>query len=332
MRLEFTKMHGLGNDFVVIDLVSQHVLLTPEQIRQIADRHFGIGCDQLLVVEPPGRPDVDFRYRIFNADGSEVQQCGNGARCFARFVRERRLTQKTLLRVETASGVIELQIDDQHWVTVDMGAPRFAPAEIPFLADANNAQAQDAALRYQVEAAGQAVTLATVNMGNPHAVLLVDDVATAPVALLGPALESHPRFPERVNVGFMQVVDRHHIRLRVFERGTGETLACGTGACAAAVAGIRQGLLDSPVRVTLPGGELEIRWQGPGQSVIMRGPTARVFDGVLRLAGVAGAPDDERPHDRPGRERGSRDDRRDERRGRGLRDSRRGGKNKKRKD
>ena len=328
MRLEFTKMHGLGNDFVVIDLVTQHVLLTPEQIRQLADRHFGIGCDQLLVVEPPGRPDVDFRYRIFNADGSEVQQCGNGARCFARFVRERRLTQKSVLRVETASGVIELQVDDQHWVTVDMGAPRFAPAEIPFVADVE-------ALRYEVEAAGQTVTLATVNMGNPHAVLTVDDVATAPVGSLGPALETHPRFPERVNVGFMQVVDRHHIRLRVFERGTGETLACGTGACAAAVAGIRQGLLDSPVRVTLLGGELEIRWQGPGQSVIMRGPTARVFDGVIRLAGVPGAHDEERPgHERPAHERPGRDDRRsrDERRGRGARDNRRGGKNKKRKD
>jgi diaminopimelate epimerase len=279
MRLEFTKMHGLGNDFVVIDLVSQHVQLEPEQIRQLADRHFGIGCDQLLLVEPPERPDVDFRYRIFNADGSEVQQCGNGARCFARFVRERRLSLKDVLRVETASGVIELRIDDSGWVTVDMGAPRFRPAEIPFVADAE-------AQQYAVDVHGQAVTLATVNMGNPHAVLQVDSVETAPVATLGPALESHPRFPERVNVGFMQVVDRHRIRLRVYERGAGETLACGTGACAAAVAGIRQGLLESPVKVALPGGELEITWAGEGRSVIMRGPTARVFDGSVRLAGL----------------------------------------------
>lgn len=310
MRLEFTKMHGLGNDFVVIDLVSQHVALTPDQIRQLADRHFGIGCDQLLIVEAPGRPDVDFRYRIFNADGSEVQQCGNGARCFARFVRERRLTAKDVLRVETASGVIELRIDDQHWVTVDMGAPRFAPAEIPFVADAE-------ALTYRVEAAGQEVTLAVVNMGNPHCVIVVDDVDAAPVAVLGPALETHARFPERVNVGFLQVVDRHRGRLRVFERGAGETLACGTGACAAAVAGIRLGLLESPVRLSLRGGELEIDWQGPGQPVIMRGPTARVFDGVIRMAGLQ-PPRDEAHYAR------------DNRPGRNGRDGRRGGKNKRR--
>lgn len=286
MRLEFTKMHGLGNDFVVIDLVSQHVRLEPEQIRLLADRHFGIGCDQLLLVEPPDRPDVDFRYRIFNADGSEVQQCGNGARCFARFVRERRLTAKNVLRVETASGVIELRIDDKGWVTVDMGAPRFRPDEIPFQAEAD-------AATHSVEVEGRAVTLSVVNMGNPHAVLQVENVDTAPVHALGPVLECHPRFPERVNVGFMQVVDRHHIRLRVFERGAGETLACGTGACAAAVAGIRLGLLESPVQVTLPGGELEINWAGAGRAVIMRGPTARVFDGVTRI-----------PDSRPAREEG----------------------------
>lgn len=276
MRLEFTKMHGLGNDFVVIDLVSQRVKLTPEQIRELADRHFGVGFDQLLLVEPPETPEVDFRYRIFNADGSEVSQCGNGARCFARFVRDRRLTQKKVLKVETASGVIELRADDDGWVTVDMGAPRFAPAQIPFQADAE-------ALTYRVDVAGQTVELATVNMGNPHAVLRVESVDTAAVETLGPALESHVRFPERVNVGFMQIVDKQHIRLRVFERGSGETLACGTGACAAAVAGIRQGWLQSPVMVKLPGGELEIRWESEGQSVIMHGPTARVFEGVLRL-------------------------------------------------
>lgn len=276
MRLEFTKMHGLGNDFVVIDLVSQRVALEAEQIRQLADRHFGVGFDQLLLVEPPETPEVDFRYRIFNADGSEVSQCGNGARCFARFVRDRRLTAKKVLKVETASGIIELSINDDGWVRVDMGAPRFAPADIPFVADSE-------ALTYQVDVDGQRVELATVNMGNPHAVLRVDNVDTAPVPTLGPALESHARFPERVNVGFMQVVDAGHIRLRVFERGSGETLACGTGACAAAVAGIRQGWLKSPVSVQLPGGELEIRWEGEGKSVIMTGPTAKVFEGILRL-------------------------------------------------
>ena len=295
MRLEFTKMHGLGNDFMVIDLVSQRLRLSQEQIRQLADRHFGVGFDQLLVVEPPETPDVDFCYRIFNADGSEVQQCGNGARCFARFVRERRLTRKNVLRVETASGVIELSIDDLDWVTVNMGAPRFAPAQIPFVAEAE-------ALVYPVQVNGRTVELSTVNMGNPHAVLLVDDVATADVEALGPALESHARFPERVNVGFLQVVDRHHARLRVFERGTGETLACGTGACAAAVAGIRRGLLDSPVKVALPGGELEIRWAGPGESVIMIGPTARMYDSVIRLPDGA-VPESREPEQRERRER-----------------------------
>lgn len=309
MRLEFTKMHGLGNDFMVIDLVSQRLRLSPDQIRQLADRHFGVGFDQLLVVEPPENPDVDFCYRIFNADGSEVQQCGNGARCFARFVRERRLTRKDLLRVETASGVIELSIDDLGWVTVNMGAPRFAPDEIPFVADAE-------ALVYLVQVDGRTVELSTVNMGNPHAVLLVDNVETAAVETLGPALESHPRFPERVNVGFLQVVDRHQARLRVFERGTGETLACGTGACAAAVAGIRRGLLDSPVKVALPGGELEIRWAGPGEPVIMIGPTARVYDGVIRLPDVAvPEPREREPRERRGgsRQGGGRNKKKDKR-------------------
>ncbi|MDP2228404.1 MAG: diaminopimelate epimerase [Moraxellaceae bacterium] len=304
MRLEFTKMHGLGNDFMVIDLVSQRLRLDPEHIRQLADRHFGVGFDQLLVVEPPGRPDVDFRYRIFNADGSEVSQCGNGARCFARFVRERRLTRKHRLVVETASGVIELDIDDASNVTVNMGQPRFAPEAIPFVADA-------AALNYTVDVQGESVTLATVNMGNPHAVLRVADVATAPVERLGPLLEVHSRFPERVNVGFMQVVDEHHIRLRVFERGSGETLACGTGACAAAVAGIRQGWLQSPVTVSLPGGELEIRWAGGDAPVIMIGPTARVFDGVLRLPDSAsGEARQQEPRAREGRGSGRGQERR----------------------
>lgn len=282
MRLEFTKMHGLGNDFVVIDLVSQQAELAPEQIRQLADRHFGVGFDQLLLVEPPGQPDVDFRYRIFNADGSEVSQCGNGARCFARFVRERRLSNKKTLKVETASGVISLSSTEAGWVQVDMGAPRLAPAQIPFLPA--RPDADESVLSHHVAVGGQTVELSCVNMGNPHAVLRVADVDTAAVATLGPALESHAQFPERVNVGFMQVQDAHRIRLRVFERGAGETLACGTGACAAVVAGIRQGWLQSPVQVRLPGGELEISWAGPGQAVIMTGPATRVFDGVLQLA------------------------------------------------
>ena len=235
MRLEFTKMHGLGNDFVVIDMVTQRARLDAPQIRQIADRHFGVGFDQLLIVEPPTRPDVDFRYRIFNADGSEVQQCGNGARCFARFVRERKLTRKSRLVVETASGIIELNVNSNGWVRVNMGVPRLDPAEIPF-------QASDRAVIYPIDVAGRALEIGAVSMGNPHAVLLVDNVDTAPVDEVGPALERHPRFPERVNVGFLQVVDRQNVRLRVYERGSGETLACGTGACGAVVSGILRGL------------------------------------------------------------------------------------------
>lgn len=276
MRLEFTKMHGLGNDFLVLDLITQRARLDAAVIRRLADRNFGIGFDQLLVVEAPQQPEVDFRYRIFNADGSEVSQCGNGARCFARFVRDRRLTRKERLRVETASGIIELQIDGKGWVTVDMGRPRLTPAEVPF-------DAAETAVDYPLEVAGRTLQVAAVSMGNPHAVLRVDSVATAPVAELGPLIESHPRFPARVNAGFMEVVNRREIRLRVFERGTGETLACGTGACAAVVAGIRWGLLDRRVTVHLPGGDLDISWPADDASVRMTGPTARVYDGVLRL-------------------------------------------------
>jgi diaminopimelate epimerase len=248
-------------------------------IRRLSDRHFGVGFDQLLVVEPPHQPDVDFRYRIFNADGSEVSQCGNGARCFARFVRDRRLTRKDTLRVETASGIITLQIDSQGWVTVDMGPPRLEPSAIPFVAD-------NAALDYRIEVDGELYQIAAVSMGNPHAVLRVDDVDTAPVATLGPRLESHPRFPERVNVGFMQVLSRQEIKLRVYERGAGETLACGTGACAAAVAAMRWGLVDRDIKVHLPGGLLRIRWSQDNASVFMTGPTARVFEGTLRVNDV----------------------------------------------
>lgn len=276
MRLEFTKMHGLGNDFMVIDLVSQRARLTTEEIRTLADRNFGVGFDQLLIVEPPGSPDVDFRYRIFNADGSEVSQCGNGARCFARFVRDRRLSRKDVLRVETASGIITLTITPDGWVTVNMGVPRLVPAEIPFIADTQ-------AITYPIDANGTALEIGAVSMGNPHAVIVVDSVKDAPVPTIGPIMESHPRFPERVNVGFMEIVARDRINLRVYERGAGETLACGTGACAAVVSGIQRGLLDARVQVHLPGGELDISWHGDGTPVMMTGPTAKVFDGFLRI-------------------------------------------------
>ncbi len=276
MLLHFTKMHGLGNDFMVVDLVTQRARLRDEQIRQLADRHFGIGFDQLLIVEPPRDPDLDFRYRIFNADGSEVENCGNGARCFARFVRDQRLTHKHEIRVETAGGPLTLVIQEDGRVSVDMGAPRFAPESLPFEA------AQDLP-RHALEVDGERLEIGVVSMGNPHAVLRVDDVDGAPVARLGPAIESHPRFPKRVNAGFMQVVSPHEIRLRVYERGSGETLACGTGACAAVASGIRQGLLESPVKVHLPGGELTIDWAGDGAPLTMTGPAERVFEGRVPL-------------------------------------------------
>jgi diaminopimelate epimerase len=276
MKLRFTKMHGLGNDFVVFDGVSQAVALSPEQCRHIADRHFGVGCDQILLVEKPARDDVDFRYRIFNADGGEVEQCGNGARCFVRFVHDHGLTAKTTIRVETASGVIEPRLLDNGLVTVDMGAPRFAPAEIPFVAEAE-------ALTYPLKVGQHVIEIAALSMGNPHAVLRVNDLDSAPVDILGAAIESHQRFPQRVNAGFMQVLTPHDIRLRVYERGAGETLACGTGACAAAVAGIRQGWLQSPVSVHTKGGDLVIAWAGKGQSVYMTGPAVTVFEGEIEL-------------------------------------------------
>ena len=276
MLLRFTKMHGLGNDFMVLDLVTQHAHIQPKHVRQWGDRHTGVGFDQLLIVEPPSRPDVDFRYRIFNADGSEVEQCGNGARCFARFVIDKRLTAKKRIRVETKNSVIELNVRSDGQITVDMGAPRLEPAEIPFVAP-------EAALAYEVEVGGQTVALAAISMGNPHGVLRVADVDTAPVHSLGPQLETHPRFPQKANIGFLQVVDAHHARLRVWERGCGETQACGTGACAAAVAGIRQGWLQSPVQISLPGGSLSIEWAGPGAPVLMTGPALRVFEGQVRL-------------------------------------------------
>ena len=276
MRLEFTKMQGLGNDFVVIDAIRQKVHLTPEKIRFLADRHFGVGCDQVLLVESAHQAHADFRYRIFNADGSEVAQCGNGARCFARFVRDQGLSEKDEIQVDTDAGRLVLRHSDADQITVNMGVPRHAPAEIPL-------EAEEERYRYPIEIDGRTWSFGAVSMGNPHAVLLVDDVDFAPVDTLGPRLESHAVFPERVNVGFMQVMDAHNARLRVFERGSGETLACGSGACAAVVVGIEQGLLLSPVKVELPGGTLSIAWQGRGFPVFMTGPAVKVFEGAIDL-------------------------------------------------
>ena len=276
MLLRFTKMHGLGNDFVVLDLITQSVRLDAPLIRFLADRHRGIGCDQVLVVEPPTDPDMDFLYRIYNQDGSEVQQCGNGARCVAKFIRDRRLSAKRRLRVQTLGGPISMSCGKGNVVTVSMGIPRLAPQEIPFAA------ARQATV-YTLEACGQPVEISAVSMGNPHAVLVVDEVETAPVATLGPVLEQHPDFPERTNVGFMQVLDRGEVRLRVFERGAGETMACGSGACAAVVAGRIRGLLDERVRVHLPGGFLQIEWRGEGDPLMMTGPATTVFEGQIAL-------------------------------------------------
>ena len=276
MILQFTKMHGAGNDFVMIDLVSQRGKLRPRDIRHIADRHFGIGCDQVLVVEPPGNPEVDFRYRIYNADGDEVEQCGNGARCFARFVRDRKLTAKRHIRVETCAGILELRVQDRHQVEVNMGVPALTPAEVPITAAARSDD-------YPITVDGQNLRVGAVSMGNPHAILRVDDTDAAPGATLGPAIERHPDFPERANAGFMQVCSDSEIRLRVFERGVGETLACGSGACAAVVFGRLRGWLSETVTVHLPGGKLSVSWSGEGQPVMMTGPTAVVFEGSIRI-------------------------------------------------
>lgn len=276
MWLKFTKMHGAGNDFVVIDCISQQVNMTPERARKIADRHFGIGCDQILLVEPPEQMDVDFNYRIFNNDGSEVEQCGNGARCFAKYVRDRKLCGRNPIRVSTASGIIEITVNKDHTVNVDMGEPIFEPAAIPILAE-------NKAPLYDVDIDGKELSFAAVSMGNPHAVITVEDIDIAPVESLGAQLESHPFFPKKVNVGFMQVVNDQEIRLRVFERGAGETLACGTGACAAVVAGIQTNRLRSPVDVHLAGGTLKIDWQDSRHSVILTGGAKTVFHGQIRI-------------------------------------------------
>ena len=276
MKLRFTKMQGLGNDFVVLDGISQRLALSAGQVRFIADRHFGIGCDQILLVERPNQAGVDFGYRIYNADGGEVEQCGNGARCFVRYVHEHGLTDKREIRVETRSGIIAPRLEDDGDVSVDMGVPEFRPARIPFVSGSES-------IVQPLDVDGRILAITAVSMGNPHAVQVVADVDAAPVAEQGPRIESHPRFPNRVNAGYLEVVDAHRIRLRVFERGAGETLACGSGACAAVVAGIRRQLLTSPVQVVTRGGELTIAWDGIGRPVLLRGPAVTVFEGALDL-------------------------------------------------
>ena len=276
MKFNFSKMHGLGNDFVVIDAINQSISLTSEQIRFIADRHFGVGCDQLLLVENSDVSEADFRYRIFNSDGGEVEQCGNGARCFASFVHDQGLTNKKEIPVITQAGLILLKLENDGQVTVNMGQVAFEPKSIPLLAAEEQAN-------YSLEIDGKIIIFSAVSVGNPHAVIQVDDIKTAPVAELGAKIQAHKRFPESVNVGFMQIIDRSHIKLRVFERGVGETQACGTGACAAVVAGRSQGLLEDTVDVSLSGGNLSIHWEDEQNPVMMTGPTATVFTGTITL-------------------------------------------------
>jgi diaminopimelate epimerase len=276
MILKFTKMQGLGNDFVVLDATTRPIRLSPRQLRQIADRHFGVGCDQILQIEAPREPDTDFYYRIFNADGGEVEQCGNGARCFVRYVHDQGLTDKTEIRVGTPAGVIVPRLEPDGQVTVNMGVPLLDPDDVPF-------QAPKRALTYVLEVGGETIEISALSMGNPHAVGVVPDIEAAPVGTQGALIERHPRFPRRANVGYMQIIDRGHIRLRVFERGVGETLACGTGACAAVVAGILRGRLDAQVTVRTSGGELGISWAGEGEPVMMTGPAASVFEGEISL-------------------------------------------------
>lgn len=276
MKIRFTKMHGLGNDFVMIDAISQKITMTPERVRKISDRNFGIGCDQVLLVEPPHSPDSDFRYRIFNHDGSEVENCGNGARCFAVFVRQRKLTGKRIIRAETAGGLLILKVLPDNRVTVDMGVPRLEPQEIPF-------QAPQRSTTYSLPLADRTLEISAVSMGNPHAVTVVDDVETFDVRTIGAEVEKHPAFPKKVNAGFMQPISRNEIRVRVFERGAGETLACGTGACAAVVAGRLLNLLENKVKVHLPGGDLTIQWDGEGHPVLMTGPATTVFHGQINI-------------------------------------------------
>ena len=276
MLIKFTKMHGAGNDFVMLNGVRQRIQLTPEQLRLLADRHFGVGCDQILLVETTQYPDADFRYRIFNADGGEVEQCGNGARCFVRFVHDQGLTHKREIVVETLNGLIIPRLEEDGRVTVNMGAPIFEAARIPFITSID-------AMVQPLDVAGEIVQITAVSMGNPHAVQVVADVEHAPVSTQGPLIERHPHFPKRVNAGYMQVLDRSHIKLRVYERGSGETLSCGTGACAAVVAGIMRGLLDERVHVATRGGVLSIAWAGEEAPVLMTGPAISVFEGEINL-------------------------------------------------
>lgn len=287
MRLQFSKMQGTGNDFVMVDGIAQPFLLTPAQLRRLADRRFGVGADQVLVVERPTRHGIDFRYRIFNADGGEVEQCGNGARCFVKFVHARGLSDKRAIRVETLGGVIEPRLEEDGDVTVDMGAPVFDPQRVPFDTAGLAARVEQDGTVWRLDLAGKPVWLSVLSMGNPHAVQRVDDVEHAPVDREGPALEHHVRFAQRVNAGFMLVVDRHTIRLRVWERGAGETLACGTGACAAVVAAIQRGLADTPVSVHTRGGRLRVSWNGRAtgadQPVYLTGPAVKVFDGEIEI-------------------------------------------------
>ncbi len=283
MKLKFTKMHGAGNDFVVIDAINQRIDFTPAQWQFLADRRFGIGADQMLVVEKPQSAGVDFRYRIYNADGGEVEQCGNGARAFVKFVTDKRLTDKRAIKVETMSGVIEPTLEADGRITVDMGAPILEPERVPFDAKGLQGKVEGNDTLWPLEINGKTIWMSVVSMGNPHSVQIVDDAQSAAVQSDGPAIEHHPRFPRRVNAGFMQIVDRRQINLRVFERGAGETLACGTGACAAVVAGIRRGLLDSPVRVNTRGGELSITWAGQGSPVLLTGPAVSVFEGEIDI-------------------------------------------------
>lgn len=282
MLLRFTKMHGLGNDFVFLDLISQSISLSEKTIAELGDRRTGVGFDQLLTVSPPRSPEMDFRYRIFNADGTEAEQCGNGARCFLRFVRDRGLTTKTSIKVETNTGIIECKLERDGNISVDMGAPTLQPDKIPFITD-QCAVSYDLELSQCLSNQSTIVSISAVSMGNPHAVLIVDDINNAPVNQIGALVESHPRFPQKVNVGFMQIISRTEIKLRVHERVVGETRACGTGACAAVVAGRLQGLLDEKVNVTLPGGDLNIEWKGDQSSVIMTGPASRVYEGRVQI-------------------------------------------------
>lgn len=287
MKLQFTKMHGAGNDFIVVDAINQDIDFTPAQWQRLADRRFGIGADQILVVEKPRLPGCDFRYRIYNNDGGEVEQCGNGARAFVKFVSEKGLSDKASIRVETMAGIIAPRLELDGSITVDMGAPVLEPALVPFDAAglAGVAEGSDTLWPLDLALPGHStpVLVSVVSMGNPHAVQVVEDVDAQELEQSGPLIEHHPRFPRRVNAGYMQIVDRHHVKLRVYERGAGETLACGTGACAAAVAGILRGRLDSPVRISARGGELSIAWQGPGQPVLMTGPAVTVFEGTIEL-------------------------------------------------